>query len=102
MKFQPGKSGNPAGKKKGPSKKQMVLTAFAADVVQGGAAKFKKEMDKLSGRAYTDTYLQLMEYVAPKLARVDHLDSGNNVRIITVTVANEANTNQLASLEPGN
>ncbi|HEV9037590.1 MAG TPA: hypothetical protein VGQ51_13240 [Puia sp.] len=89
-KFQPGVSGNKAGKPAGVSRKQKLLNAFAQDIVSGGTAKFKRELNSLKGRSYVEAYLTLLEYVQPKLARVEHLGDGNNMQIITVKLEDEA------------
>ena len=66
MKFQKGNSGRPKGSK---NKKTVLMDAFIKNIVNEGQAKFHEELSKLSGTAYLDRYMQLIEYVTPKLAR---------------------------------
>jgi hypothetical protein len=71
MPFAKGKQ-KTGGKKKGTvNKKTAILDSFAKSVVDGGMAKFERELNKLSGQAYINAYLQLFEYVKPKLSRME-------------------------------
>jgi hypothetical protein len=71
MPFAKGKT-KTGGKTKGSvNKKTAILDAFAEDVVSGGIDKFKKELRTLKGSAYINAYLQLFEYVKPKLSRME-------------------------------
>lgn len=68
------KKGKPktGGKQKGtPNKKTVVLNTFAETICDGGMEKFKTELSKLEGREYVNAYLQLFEYVKPKLSRTE-------------------------------
>jgi len=38
-------------------------------MADGGAAKFKEEINKLTGKDFVTAYLTLLEYIKPKLAR---------------------------------
>lgn len=85
MAFQKGKSGNPAGRKKGTvTKRTQIVQTFADAIVAGGTSRFKKEMSKLTGRQYVDAYLTLLEYSLPKKARVEHSIEGDTVRVVQV------------------
>lgn len=85
MPFEKGKSGNVGGKPKGAkSKKVLVLDTFAKHILEGGMEKFEKEMNKLTGKAYVDTYLAIYEYVKPKLARQEIKQEGSTTQTIKV------------------
>lgn len=88
MKFQKGQSGNLKGKPKGTeSKKTKVLNNFIQVIIEDNNERFNQEFKALKGKAYTDTYISLLEYVKPKLARVAvHGDPDNPIAInITFT-----------------
>jgi hypothetical protein len=53
------------------NKKTQLIDGFAAAICDGGMGKFKKELNKLSGKDYIYAYLTLFEYVKPKLSRMD-------------------------------
>lgn len=63
------------GKQKGtPNKKTLVLETFCQDIIEGGIPRFNEAMNTLAEKnpqKYIDSYLQLLEYVKPKLARQD-------------------------------
>lgn len=66
--------GNP-GKPKGVlNKKTMILETFCQDIIEGGIDRFNAAMNELAEKKpekYIDAYMQLLEYVKPKLARSD-------------------------------
>lgn len=75
MPFVKGQSGNTKGKPKGVrSEKTLVLETFCQDIIEGGMLRFNEAMNKLAKEKpekYIDSYLALLEYVKPKLARQD-------------------------------
>lgn len=86
MKFQKGQSGNLKGKPKGTeSKKTKVLNNFIQVIIEDNNERFNQEFKALKGKAYTDTYLALLEYVKPKLARVAVQGDPDNPIAINIT-----------------
>lgn len=70
MPFKEGKSGNPAGRKKGAKGKRTEhWEVFSRYCLEGELEKFRKELDKLEGKEYVTVFLQLLEFHKPKLAR---------------------------------
>lgn len=60
------------GRKKGViPQKTLILNTFAQAIIEGGMDKFRIELNKLSGKTFVDSYLTLLEYVRPKLARTE-------------------------------
>lgn len=60
------------GRQKGSvNKKTQLLEGFAVSVTAGGMDKFLRELKKLEGKQYVDSYLSVYEYVRPKLARTE-------------------------------
>lgn len=63
------------GKRKGtPNRKTLVLETFCEDIIEGGIGRFNEAMQTLAEKnpsKYIDSYLALLEYVKPKLARQD-------------------------------
>lgn len=70
MPFKKGQSGNLKGKPKGANKRTLLLKNFAQIIVEQGTDKFNEELDKLKGKDYVYAFMNLMEYVKPKLQRV--------------------------------
>lgn len=71
MAFKKGKhktGGRAAGAK---NKKTLIIDSFAKTICDGGMDKFEQELKKLSGKDYVNAYLQLFEYVKPKLSRME-------------------------------
>jgi hypothetical protein len=85
MPFKKGKSGNLKGKPKGvKSSKSLILESFTEAIVEGGIEKFQIELNKLTGKDYVSTYLALLEYVKPKLARQEIKQEGATIHTIKV------------------
>jgi hypothetical protein len=71
-----------AGSRKGiPNKKTEQWEAFSEYCLNSGLEKFKEELDKLEGKQFADTFLAILEYHKPKLARSDVNHSGD----VTIT-----------------
>ena len=82
------KKGDPkiAGRKKGtPNKKTAQWENFVEYCMNSGLEKFQQEMDKLQGKAFTDTFINLIEYHKPKLARTELTGDGGNAIEIKIT-----------------
>ncbi len=86
--FQKGISGNPSGAPKRPQKKTLILNNFLEAVVDDNTKRFKKELKKLSGKAYVDAILTMMEYVKPKLARTEVSNPDGSMKPVQVFVIN--------------
>jgi hypothetical protein len=75
MRGKPFIKGEAKGRPKGtPNKKTLVLETFCQDIIEGGIDRFNQAMTTLAETnppKYIDSYLQLLEYVKPKLARSD-------------------------------
>lgn len=71
--FPKGVSANPNGRGKGvQNKKTILLETFCQDIIEGGVERFNNAMNTLADKSpdkYVTAYLQLLEYVKPKLAR---------------------------------
>ena len=69
MKFEEGHS-KIGGRSKGTkNKKTLLLESFAKTIVEDGMEKFQEELMKLRGKSFITAYLDLLEYVKPKLQR---------------------------------
>ncbi len=70
MKFKKGQSGNYKGRLVGAiDKDKRKMREIIGSVIDDNAERFKEELDKLSGKAFLDFYIKLLEYVVPKLQR---------------------------------
>jgi hypothetical protein len=78
-KFEKGVSGNPLGKPKGVvSHKRLVLENFVNIIVEEGTERFNQELNSLEGKDFVQSYLTLLEYARPKLARTTLEGDANN------------------------
>ena len=66
--FEKGNQGKPKGAL---NKKTLVLETFCTDIIEGGMERFNEQLKKLPPQQYVNSYLALLEYVKPKLARQD-------------------------------
>lgn len=67
----PFKKGNP-GKPKGAIRKDTkILKEFLVEISEKGKDKMWEELQKLQGKDYVHSYLTMLEYVRPKLARTE-------------------------------
>ena len=77
--FEKGKSGNAEGRPKGAvSKKRLVLDNFVNIVIEEGTERFNQELNSLEGKDFVQSYLTLLEYARPKLARTTLEGDANN------------------------
>lgn len=78
------------GREKGTrNKRTVLLDNLATSICKGGARKFRKELNKLTGKAYVDAYLALFEYVRPKLARKEITGKGGEeIKVVHVVKSN--------------
>jgi hypothetical protein len=53
------------------NKKTALLEGFAQTIVENGMQRFQIELNRLDGPQFLHTYLQVFEYVRPKLARAE-------------------------------
>lgn len=65
----PGKVGRPLGLKNKKSKEWEALRDLL--VSDTGLDKFREELNKLRGKHYVNAYLKALEFILPKLARVE-------------------------------
>jgi len=59
------------GRKKGSVNKDSETKVFLKKIVADNRTKIQSELNKLEGKQYVDVMLSLMEYVQPKLSRVE-------------------------------
>ena len=60
------------GREKGVSnKKTAQWETFVEHCLNGGLERFQKELDNQDGDKYVESYLKLLEYFKPKLARTE-------------------------------
>lgn len=85
---------NRNGRPKGSMNKKNQLTSeLIADILEQGKDKFVKELNSLDGKNYVTSYLALMEYQLPKLARssveaeISNDDTG--ISIVTNIITND-------------
>jgi hypothetical protein len=65
------KKARASAKPRGKNKKTLLIDSFAKSICDGGMEKFQQELDKLEGKEYINAFLQLFEYVKPKLSRME-------------------------------
>jgi len=100
-----------AGSRKGiKNKKTTTWELFCAHAMSGGLERFKEELAKLSGRGYVESYLKLLEFHKPKLARTEVIDKSDKILInldlklskpISNNIINHEYTNTPRLKEPG-
>jgi len=84
MPFKKGESGNKSGRPKNAQNKETKkLREFLVMLAEDNEAKFKKELLKLTGSQFTQTYLSLLEYCTPKLNRTDITTDGDKISFET-------------------
>lgn len=73
MKIKKGEVRNPGGRTVG-SKNKVNRKArnIILKLVEEGEEKLRSEMELLEGKDYVDIYLKMMEYVLPKLSRIEY------------------------------
>lgn len=59
------------GRKKGVQNKDKGMKAWVRDMLSENTERMEEELSKLEGKDYTSTYISLMEYAVPKMARVE-------------------------------
>ena len=77
--FEKGNSGNPNGRPQGAvSQKRLVLDNFVNIIIEEGTERFNQELNSLEGKDFVQSYLTLLEYARPKLARTTLEGDANN------------------------
>lgn len=77
--FKKGVSGNPAGKPKGAvSQRKLLIDNFVNIIIEEGTERFNQELNSLEGKDFVNSYLTLLEYARPKLARTTLDGDANN------------------------
>ncbi len=66
--FEKGNPGKPKGAK---NKRTLQWEAFSDYCLNGGLAKYQKELKKLEGEKYVNAFHNLLEFHKPKLARTE-------------------------------
>lgn len=71
MPFEPGQSGNLAGRPKGSLNKrhEKIYEAYTA-IFEENTDKLKEELQKLSGKDFCTIMMQMADYILPKRSRV--------------------------------
>ena len=86
-KFEKGHAG---GLRKGvKNKRTEQWETFADYCLNGGLERFERELNTLEGKDYVNSFLSLLEFHKPKLARTEVKNSGQTK--ITVTIGNRDN-----------
>lgn len=95
MPFKPGQSGNPAGRKAGSvgerSKENLTRAVKFIKMIESHP-KFDQVMLSLEPFQLARLYKDMIEFIEPRLSRVQHTDPDGNTVQINVNV--RANTNQ--------
>lgn len=66
------------GRQKGsPNKETTTIRKFLAHVTDNNRGRFEEELSLLTGKDYVNSFLQLLEYSTPKLARVEYTDDSD-------------------------
>ena len=79
MPFQPGQSGNPAGRAKGVStKNNQVVRETIEKILTEGAEKAIEEMKQLKGKDFLTFYTTLAEFAIPKKSRIQYADENED------------------------
>jgi hypothetical protein len=77
--FEKGKSGNPNGRPQGAvSQKRLLIDNFVNIIIEEGTDRFNQELNSLEGKDFVQSYLTLLEYARPKLARTTLEGDANN------------------------
>jgi hypothetical protein len=77
--FEKGKSGNPNGRPQGAvSQKRLLIDNFVNIIIEEGTERFNQELNSLEGKDFVQSYLTLLEYARPKLARTTLEGDANN------------------------
>jgi len=77
-----GKSGNPAGRKKGVVSVKMQKWHMLADyLMDEGMDRLLNAMEQLEPKEFVDAYSKILNYIKPKLSSVDQ-NSTEGIRII--------------------
>lgn len=74
MAFVKGIGGNPNGRPigaKNKTNKRDVINAFSEYIIEGGAEKFKEELNKLKGKSFITAYLMLVNYSNKDINYID-------------------------------
>lgn len=73
--FKKGESGNPSGRPLGSENKiSAQLREFLGNCLIENQQKFKKSLNKLEDKEFTKMYLEMMQYVSPKLRQTEIKD----------------------------
>lgn len=86
MPFQPGKSGNPAGKPKGAkSQRTEQWEALAKDIVGKHADRFNKNLQALGPVEFNELYIKILKWFKPQLANtaIDITSDGDKLELLT-------------------
>lgn len=95
MPFQPGNSGNPAGRRAGqPNRVTTQVRDVISDVLAGiDATTLQQKLEGLQGKDFLDAYTKLAEFVAPKLQRVT-LEDAKPPTKVTIVIGGKRPTNE--------
>lgn len=74
---------------------------FCFYCLNGGLEKFQREMNKLQGKDYAQTFIQLLEFFKPKLSRAEltGLDGETLIPDVDLSKLNEKELRTLAELQ---
>ena len=70
------------GRKNKKNKKTIQWEIFSSYCLVGGLKRFQEEIDKLEGKDFIIAFTNLLEFHAPKLARIENTHEGEVTHII--------------------
>lgn len=66
------------GRSKGtPNKETTTIRHYISAITEGGRDKFEEELNKLEGKEYVNSFIQLLDYSLPKLQRIEYTDDSD-------------------------
>jgi Family of unknown function (DUF5681) len=99
--FKPGQSGNPNGRKPGALNKKTIESVNRAqkmiEAIENDP-KFKTMLEDMSVKEMRQMYMELLEYVTPKLSRVENDNSNAEPLVIRVLHSAEASRQQIENI----
>lgn len=67
--------GRQGGRQKGtPNKSTVATRAMLSEIIESKYEEFKKRLDTLNNKEFCRAYIDLLAYVAPKMANIEYKD----------------------------
>ncbi len=93
--FKKGEGGRPVGTK---NKATEAWHALKDDIINVHTERFNRILSELPPDKFVNTYLQVLEYFKPKLARNENVNENYNQQLVTISIPSTAT----AQAFPGN